>query len=877
MDNTPDNCVLETRIATWNVNGLKKRIAELEIFLDEHDIEVMLLSETHLKASDWVNVRGYQMIRKDRLGKVGGGVAVLFKKGKCVREINIDIAGVEAVAGELLINDKLTTVVAIYWAPSKVLEEGSLAKILKMDGTIIVGGDWNAKHPMWGARTTNRSGRALRREIDQCRRVKLWAPEDYTSIPSSGQFRGDVIDFFLGKGLQGVWSARTVFELNSDHFPVILCNKGGEIEKMKKTKINWRSFEEEAAKVQAKEHEILKEEIDREADELTLTIQSLIQNNSEVIVPNSRNKLGLNAEQKELIKKKNTAKKKWRRSLHDEDRKRYRRLQEKVDQMIKDKKSIEWCNKMDLIAEDDGEMWKFLKFAGIRKQPRTPIRKDDKWLYRDEEKAEFIADKLEVQFSNTKESDRNVTLEAEAFWQQIEREEISDPKTTTIDEVRATIVRMPNRKAPGEDGIPAMVLKKMGTGCLSNLTRLINGIWKYSKFPVRWKRAKVVTIPKGDKDPTKVENRRPISLLNTMARVTEKLLKEEIDIQVEELKLLPGNQFGFRKKMAAVYQVANLTGWAFEVQKRKQKCMAAFFDVEKAYDKVWRKGLLLKMRDAGIEPWILKLLRSWLEDRTFTVRECSGISSLRTAREGVPQGSPISPILFNIFVYDLPSCIIDRRVKVLQFADDTALAVEGGTWDSVQRRMEESTARLGIFFKKWKLGLNETKTEIIQLGRKKAKNIMKIKVGASRVPVKETATYLGIKLDRNLTFKSHTSMRKMCTEKAVQRLWMLTRQASGCHSRVRLRLLKNIAIPKLVYGEEVWDRGTDKAKETIVTAQNKLYRKCFAIPYYISNDQLRRDLEAEDLIKRATSRREKMKKEIEAHEREEISSLAANL
>lgn len=115
--------------------------------------------------------------------------------------------------------------------------------------------------------------------------------------------------------------------------------------------------------------------------------------------------------------------------------------------------------------------------------------------------------------------------------------------------------------------------------------------------------------------------------------------------------------------------------------------LTALLDVNKAYDRIWKQGLLHKLRMFKLSFWLCKLILNWLTDRIFQVRVNDTLSNTRPAKEGLPQGSPLSPILFNIFVADM-STQGDKNITTFQFADDTAIVARGKYLDAARGRLE---------------------------------------------------------------------------------------------------------------------------------------------------------------------------------------------
>lgn len=140
--------------------------------------------------------------------------------------------------------------------------------------------------------------------------------------------------------------------------------------------------------------------------------------------------------------------------------------------------------------------------------------------------------------------------------------------------------------------------------------------------------------------------------------------------------MIPGNQFGFRQGLGAAQQALNLMQDVKDKTGPRKVAVAALINVEEAYDKVWRGGVQFKMKKLGIPVELIKIT-SWLQERKFRVKILQSLSQERNATEGLPQDSPLSLLLFDIFVIDLPEAITVPNSRVFQFADDTLIVVQG--------------------------------------------------------------------------------------------------------------------------------------------------------------------------------------------------------
>ncbi|KOB69997.1 Uncharacterized protein OBRU01_15904 [Operophtera brumata] len=222
----------ELRILFWNARGLKSRdrskVLLLRPLLREQDIDVALLSETILKATDTVKFPGYISYRQDELSQDGRpfrGLLVLVKRKLVHQPLpTLDLVSMRALGVEVCSDGHPLQIYAIYKPPGEKLEAADLAKLLPSapSAAIIAAGDWNCKHPSWNSNTSNPDGGRLRRHADS-RGYDVSGPETPTHYPDQTNYRPDVIDVAVHKGLPFFPRAEVLLdELLSDHQPVLL-------------------------------------------------------------------------------------------------------------------------------------------------------------------------------------------------------------------------------------------------------------------------------------------------------------------------------------------------------------------------------------------------------------------------------------------------------------------------------------------------------------------------------------------------------------------------------------------------------------------------------------------------------------------------------
>ena len=194
-----------------------------------------------------------------------------------------------------------------------------------------------------------------------------------------------------------------------------------------------------------------------------------------------------------------------------------------------------------------------------------------------------------------------------------------------------------------------------------------------------WKQANVVPLFKNRgkaEDPT---NYRPVSLLPALGKALDKIQTTHLLQYLVERKLISPHQFGFMPQKSTTLQLLYLTDRWFRALERGKNITAVFLDFRKAFDRVWHPGLLYQLSTLGISEWSVKLLTSNLSERQISVRVGSTMLEYKTISCGVPQGSHLGPVLFIVFINNLPSTV-SNPTEI--YADDTTLHHEHSTLPS---------------------------------------------------------------------------------------------------------------------------------------------------------------------------------------------------
>jgi len=195
----------------------------------------------------------------------------------------------------------------------------------------------------------------------------------------------------------------------------------------------------------------------------------------------------------------------------------------------------------------------------------------------------------------------------------------SEPKLTNPEEVQEAIRGLKVGKAPGPNGIPNRALKHLPLRTVSLLVLIFNANLVTHHFPTVWKHARVISILKSGKDPALLSSSRPISLLDSIGNLFEKILLSRILHEINVRGLLRNDQFGFRPRHSTSLQLARLVERIITNFGEKRLTGAVFLDVDKAFDTVWIDGLLHKLILLNFPSYIVHTNSSYLRGRTFEV------------------------------------------------------------------------------------------------------------------------------------------------------------------------------------------------------------------------------------------------------------------
>lgn len=359
------------------------------------------------------------------------------------------------------------------------------------------------------------------------------------------------------------------------------------------------------------------------------------------------------------------------------------------------------------------------------------------------------------------------------------------------------IKQLKNKKSAGPDNISNFIIKKFTPQIICRLTKIYTACIDLSYFPTEWKKAKIIPLfKKGVK--SNPANYRPISLVNNLGKVLEKFIQRQLNAEVASLKIIPVYQCGFREKHSTIDAAAVLRDSIVEAKNFKESISVCLIDISRAFDSVWHRGLVWKLANHGISANIVKIIENFLSGRTAKILANGNQSKSFKIGRGVPQGTILGPVLYNIYVAGQPA----KRNSTLQYADDTALIGTGAKADHSIDNIQKQIDKLTIYYNRWGIKINAAKTELAILGVAQ-KTKVELKVGNDPIKRKKKFTYLGIDFNTPLKPSCPAKARLNKAKAALTRLNSLL-ASKKVALNVKRKIYTTILRPVLTYGCPLW-------------------------------------------------------------------------
>ena len=330
-------------------------------------------------------------------------------------------------------------------------------------------------------------------------------------------------------------------------------------------------------------------------------------------------------------------------------------------------------------------------------------------------------------------------------------------------------------------------------------------------MPSSWNHALILPIPKPDKPASDPASYRPISLCSCICKVMERLATNRLTWKLENEKILNTAQAGFRKERCTLGQIIKLQDTINKYNNNKGFTVGVFLDFEKAYDMLWRSGVVAKIKKLGINGNMFAFINNFLNNRTFQVVVRDKVSKVMELENGTPQGSSISPILFLIMINDL--CINNNNVQLSLFADDSALYKSGHNLDLLIKHIQESLDRVQTWCDTWGFKLSPTKSCGVVFSNKRKFVVKKpLLLAGVPLPMEKKVKFLGLIFDCKLSWSEHINYVFDKCKRKLNLLRSLSGTSYGASKRCLLTIYRTLIRSLMDYRAIAYDSATKSTK-----------------------------------------------------------------
>lgn len=792
-------------VVHYNVQSALHKLDQLESELSNFDL--ISLTETwfttDINTYD-IAFSGFRSpFRKDRTGG-HGGVAVYVKNNiPCLRRSDLEIPNIECIWVEIRLHNKRVLVGTFYRPPNSdntVLADIESSIDLAVDtgiSDIIIQGDFNLDmnkqisfnkvnnicqnyglHQIIGEHThfTERSSSI----------IDLLIVSNPQNVILSG-----VGDPFLNQDIRYHCPIFGVFNFRKGHVKCIKRHiwkyKDGDYDRLKQNLIStdWESLEND------------------DIDTYTKNITDHILQISSECIPNKYATIRhsdtpwMHNELRKMMRKRKRAYDKAKRTNTIQHWDKYKKLRNDTITLLRSSKNEYFDKLADKLKTNNNitsrDWWKTLKtFINTNEKPSVPPLKDNDIIYTNENKKANLLNyyfKAQTQLDDNGKALPHINI--------VNQNELSSIETTP-DEVKTILKSLKLGKSSGPDNLNNYILKACVNELAEPLSKLFNASLSKNTIPEIWKEANVTPVFKKD-DPSDVKNYRPISLLSTLGKALEKIVHKHVFNFFTNNDVITSLQSGFVPGDSTVNQLVDIYNTFSKALDNGLEVRAIFCDISKAFDRVWHRGLLLKLQSVGITGSILNWFQNYLSNRKQRVVLPGGSSEWVDITAGVPQGSILGPLLFLVYINDI---VNDINSTIRLFADDTSLYIIVDSPQEASDKLNQDLVKIDAWADKWLVSFNPNKTESMILTRKTNKPLHPpVIMQNQNIKQVDSHKHLGVVLESNCHWQKNI---ELITSKAWQRIHIM-RKLKFLLDRKALETIYTAFIrPILEYADIVW-------------------------------------------------------------------------
>ena len=793
---------------------------ELKQTLIQRDIHIATIQETKLQPTHKTpKFPGFTTLRKDRRTGGGGGLITLIHKdipfthttANTLAEMPPDNT-LELQSICIRLHKQSLNIINCYIPPSSSSPPGYTTHLDHLDSlnNTFVLGDFNAHDSAWlETQQTDTRGEQITQQLPNLQilnntQTPTRKPFNINTQPTSP----DVSLATPNLALRTTW--RAGHDFSSDHLPLYLTYSllTPHQRRPKQTFTNYK---------QADWH-LFSATIENKLQTFNLqtynNIDSALQHFNNTITDSAKQHIpqgnirNYNPTYSRAVKQKILLRKQLRRQLPTPDiLDRIRTLNTEIDEDIRQEQQTKWKQILDdtTFNTNPSKLWKLIRGLNNKYLDNTETHEAIlTHLNSTPPTDKHQADILNKHYSNIcrlphRREDRKILRRLHSL--PLDRN-MTPP--FTCDMTLRAIRRTKNTSSTGPDGISYLHLKHLGPHAIRVLTDIFNYSLINNSIPNIWKLAKIIPILKPNKNPTEPASYRPISLLCNPSKILERLVLDNISPHIP----LSPSQHGFRSGHSTTTLLTQLSQTALEglnTPKPAYRSILVTIDISKAFDTVPRHLLINKILNTHIHPSFKKWLANFLSGRHgFTVYNGKS-STTRRYTNGVPQGSVLSPTLYNLFSHDIPTPTTPYTYS-LSYADDLTVMAQHPKHETATEYMQTYMNRLEqwLNINRLKVSANKSTITLITPYNREYTVRPHVTLFDTPLPYTETPTILGVTYDRGMTFKTHTTNINTKSKNRLNVLRALTHTTYGHSKEDITTLYKQYIRPIISYAHPAW-------------------------------------------------------------------------
>lgn len=830
-----------------NADTLTNKLVEFEFIVNKENPDIIGVSEIlpkNLKRQifpEEFNIKGYNMVyHKNIADNIGRGTIVYIKENLNYKEINIKpIKGTfeEGLFIEITVSNSEKLLCALIYRRGESDDEinENLLEIISMisnnqnyDHSVIMG-DFNLRDINWENLTSQsidpenynnkfiecvRDCFLTQHVLEPTRQRGRDNPSCLDLVFSNKEELIEDIDYLapLGKSDHSVIKFKIKLETEPPPPKISVKFEKGDYEKIRETmaSVDWQNEFEKYPNDVEKQWHFFREKL-QEAEEKYIPRKNVFINGKK----NKKFSIPLDRENLKKIKKKNKLWGKIRKNLaYEEEKLQYNRLRNQIRRLtLKSKKLIEKTVAKNSKSNPKA-FWKYAQ-SKMKQNKSVPdlINNEDKknptYTTSDKDKADVFLDYFSSVFTTEPNEDNMPFFARRDFERELDEIEISEKI------VLEKLLKLKVNKSPGPDNVHPRVLREIASSIKTPLAILFKTSINTKTLPKDWKHANVSAIhKKGNRSAP--QNYRPVSLTSIICKTLEGIIRDAIIKHMNHNILFSAKQFGFLSGRSTVLQMLKVLDIWSQILDQGGCLDVIYCDFMKAFDKVPHNRLLYKLGNYGITGNTLGWINSFLIGRTQKVKINEAMSESAPVTSGIPQGSVLGPILFVIYINDLPD-VVDKDSHVYLFADDTKVFRQIKS-DNDRIILQKDIDNLLVWSSLWLLKFHPDKCVFMGVGYTEDNENTYYNMNGHSLATTQCEKDLGVYFDNALKFDHHINT---IINRANRMLGIVRRTFSYLNKETFCQLYKGLIRPHLEYAVPVWSPHLVKHKNALEKVQER--------------------------------------------------------